>query len=102
MLFEFPQEKRAELLPLFQDVDYLEAIVLGTLTSDLGKVFVDNINDPKNAIFVYEAMKLVVLGGSGEGEVEVLISKIPNVAGILCSNEKWRLVIKEHFGEKLN
>jgi GNAT superfamily N-acetyltransferase len=101
LIYEYPLEKRAEILPLFQGVNYLEAVALGTIASDLGKVFVENLDEPKNAIFIYEEMKLVVLGGSAEGDFEELFSKIPKIAGILYSNEKWKLKIKEYFGSKL-
>ncbi|MHA1530903.1 MAG: hypothetical protein ACTSR6_02790 [Candidatus Heimdallarchaeota archaeon] len=40
MIYEYPMEKRAELLPLFQGIEYLESLALGVLLSDLGMVYV--------------------------------------------------------------
>ncbi len=53
MIYEYPQDKRDELLPLFKEHKYLEAIALGLLVSDLGKVFVDDLNNPKNAMLMF-------------------------------------------------
>jgi GNAT superfamily N-acetyltransferase len=102
MIFEYPQEKRAELLPLFQGIEYLEAIALGILISDLGKVYVDDLKKPRNAMLVYENAMVVVFGGSGEGDTaKELFSKIPEKAGFMYTNNKWKKMIKEHFGDKL-
>lgn len=102
MIYKYPQEKRAEMLPLFQGLEYLEALVLGILTSDLGKVYVDDLNNPVNSMLVYEEAMLVAFGGSGVGATAVeLFSKIPKRAAFVYPNEKWAALIKEYFNGKL-
>lgn len=102
MIYEYPQEKRAELLPLFQGIEYLEAIAIGVLLSDLGILYVDDLDKPKNLMLVYEEMMLVVFGGSGEGSTaKELFSKMPKRAAFIYPNEKWVELIKENYGDKL-
>ncbi|MHA1121992.1 MAG: GNAT family N-acetyltransferase [Candidatus Heimdallarchaeota archaeon] len=67
MIYEYPKEKRDELLPLFQGIEYLESLALGVLLSDLGMVYADDLDKPKNLMLVYEEMMIVVFGGLGEG-----------------------------------
>jgi GNAT superfamily N-acetyltransferase len=102
MIYKYPQEKRAELLPLFHGIEYLEALVLGVLLSDLGNVFVDGLDKPKNLMLVYKEAVLVVFGGSGEGTTaKELLSKIPKRAAFIYPNKKWAELIKENYSEKL-
>lgn len=102
MIFEFPRNKKNELLHLFKEHKYMEAIILGTFMSDLGRIFVDDMEEPKNALFLYTGMTVAVFGGTGEGEsAKTLIKKIPENTGILCPNDNWTELVKEHFGEKL-
>ncbi|NPD90701.1 MAG: GNAT family N-acetyltransferase [Asgard group archaeon] len=102
MIYEYPQEKRAELLPLFQGIEYLDALALGVLLSELGELFVDDLDKPKNAILIYEEMMIVVFGGSGEGETaKELFSKMPKRAAFIFPNKKWEELIKENYGDKL-
>ena len=102
MIYEYPQEKRVELLPLFQGIEYLESLALGVLLSDLGKVYADDLDKPKNLMLVYEETKLVVFGGSGEGiTAKELFSKISKSAAFIYPNKKWEELIKENYGDKL-
>ena len=103
IVYEYPQNKRTELLPLFKEHKYLEAIILGTLLSDLGKVFVDDLDNPKNAMLVrHSRTNMVLFGGFGEGDAaKELVSKIPNKTGIICPNNKWKELVCEHFGDRI-
>ncbi len=103
MMYEYPQEKRENLLPLFKEHCYLEAIVLGLLVSDLGKVLVDNLKTPKNAMLIFKSnSSLIAFGGLGVGEVaKKLVSTIPNKSGFFCPNDNWKALINERFGDKL-
>jgi len=102
MIYEYQQEKRAELIPLFEGIEYLETLVFGILVSDLGKVFVDNLDQPKNLMLVYENAMLVAFGGSGEGTTaKELFSKVPKRTALLYPNKKWEELIKNHYGDKL-
>ncbi len=99
-VYEYPQDKRAELVPLFEGHKYLEALVFGTLLTDLGKVFVDDLENPKNVVLLFGNM--VAFGGLGEGEVaKELVLKMPNKVGIVYPNDKWKELIIAHFGDKL-
>ncbi|MHA1309039.1 MAG: GNAT family N-acetyltransferase [Candidatus Heimdallarchaeota archaeon] len=102
MIYEYPQEKRAELLPFFQGIEYLEVLVLGVLVSDLGKVFADDLDKPKNLMLVYENAMIVAFGGSGEETTaKELFTKIPKSAAFIFPNKKWEELIKENYGDKL-
>jgi GNAT superfamily N-acetyltransferase len=102
MIYKYPQGTRTELLPLFEGIEYLEALVLGMLLSDLGNVFVDSLEKPKNVMFVYEESLFVVFGGSGEGRTaKELFSKVPKKAAFIYPNKKWKKLIKENYGGKL-
>ncbi len=102
MIYEYPQEKRAELLPLFQGIEYLESLALGVLLSDLGMVYADDLDKPKNLMLVYEEMMIVVFGGLGEGATaKELFSKIIKSAAFIYPNKKWEQLIKENYGDKL-
>jgi GNAT superfamily N-acetyltransferase len=103
MIYEYPQDKREDLISLFKEHKYLDAIVLGLLVSDLGKVFVDNLKNPKNAMLMFGDRPTVIsLGGSGEGKIaKELISKITNKSVFFCPNKKWRELLIDRFGDKL-
>ncbi|MFX1252761.1 MAG: GNAT family N-acetyltransferase [Promethearchaeota archaeon] len=103
MIYKYPREKRAELLPLVQGIEYLEALVLGVLLSDLGNVYVDSLDKPKNLMLVYEEAMLIVFGGSGEEPTaKELFSKIPKRAAFIYPNKKWAELIRENYGKKLS
>ncbi|NHJ04030.1 MAG: GNAT family N-acetyltransferase [Candidatus Heimdallarchaeota archaeon] len=103
LLYEYPQDKRAELLSLFEEHKYLEAIVLGLVISDLGKILVDDLKKPRNAMLMFGTHStVIVFGGTGVGDAaKELISKIPNKSGFLCPNDKWKSLVVEQFGDKL-
>jgi len=103
MIYEYPQEKRIELIPLFKEHRYLDAIVLGLVASKLGKVYVDNLKKPNNVMLMFgENPTVIGLGGSGEGKAaKELISITQNRTGFFCPNKKWKELILERFGEKI-
>lgn len=103
MIYEYPQDKREDLLFLFNEHRYFDAIVFGLLVSDLGEVFVDDLKNPKNAMLMFgERPTVISLGGSGEGKTaKELISKISNKTGFFCPNDTWKELLIKRFGDKL-
>lgn len=103
MIFEYPQNKRVDLLPLFKEHKYMDALILGTLLSDIGKVYVDDLKNPKNAILLrYSRGNMAIFGGTGiRDAAQQLVAKIPNKTAILCPNENWKESVCKHFDDRI-
>ena len=100
MIVKQPVELRANLIPLFENHEYLHAVSKAILKECLGDAYTNDCENPTIALLVHNILAFLV-GDENDNSVQELLDKIPSKQLIFVPNEKWAEVIKGFWGDKL-
>ncbi|MCF2143975.1 MAG: GNAT family N-acetyltransferase [Candidatus Heimdallarchaeota archaeon] len=96
MLSEFPPERHAELLTMFNKHRFLRVMIKTILKDQTGVILVDNLTRPKVALLTYKVMEFV--GGlSRNKNAKEVIAKISENKLLLFPNDFWLRLAKKHL-----
>ncbi|MBK5112662.1 MAG: GNAT family N-acetyltransferase [Candidatus Heimdallarchaeota archaeon] len=100
MIEEYPIEKRLELLPLFENHNYLRLLLEGLLREGIGTLHVNNKEKPTVAMAGRKIIYFLA-GDSSDPSVPELLEQIESQRLIFIPDNKWLQKLKEYWGKKL-
>ena len=100
MIEEYPVEKRLELLPLFENHNYLRLLFEGFFREGLGTLYVNNKDKPTVAMADRKIIYFLA-GDSSDPSVPELLKLIETQRLIFIPNEEWLRKLEAYWGDKL-
>lgn len=101
MIVELSDSEREKVIPLFQEVPYWTAAVLGMIKDGVGKIYVDNKDNPQIALLHNHVMQIFSGNPKAKG-LSKLLKLLPKVAVIQHpKNDLWNEKIVEQFKDKV-
>ena len=100
MIEKYPLGKRLELLPLFENHNYLRLLLEGLLREGLGTLHVNNIDKPTVAMAGRKIIYFLA-GDSSDPSVPELLKLIETQRLIFIPDEEWLRKLEAYWGDKL-